>query len=156
MRDIIGRMKDRFKDKAVKFQERTGGKQLYIDLKCEDIPLAVKFLFTEMGCRFITATAIDTPPAIEILYHFSNDSGGEMINLRAIITDKKKPRIESITPIIKGAEWIEREMWEMLGINFTGHPNLTHLLLIDEWPEGDYPLRHDKAHGHGHEHKEAV
>jgi NADH:ubiquinone oxidoreductase subunit C len=34
-------------------------------------------------------------------------------------------------------------MWEMLGINFSGHPNLKRLLLADDWPEGKYPLRQD-------------
>ena len=39
------------------------------------------------------------------------------------------------------AEWIEREIWEMLGINFKGHPNLKRLLLAEDWPEDKYPLR---------------
>ncbi|MDI6641206.1 MAG: NADH-quinone oxidoreductase subunit C [Elusimicrobiota bacterium] len=46
-----------------------------------------------------------------------------------------------MTPIIKGAEWIEREIWEMLGINFKNHPNLKRLLLATDFPEGIYPLR---------------
>jgi NADH-quinone oxidoreductase subunit C len=60
-----------------------------------------------------------------------------------MIEDRAQPEIDSITPIFPGAEWIEREMWEMLGINFSGHPNLKRLLLADDWPEGKYPLRQD-------------
>jgi len=44
---------------------------------------------------------------------------------------------------MKCAEWIEREIHEMFGVNFKGHPNLKHLLLKDDWPEGNYPLRRD-------------
>ncbi len=72
---------------------------------------------------------------------------------RVMLEDKKNPQIDSITPIIQGAEWIEREMWELLGINFVGHPNLVHLLLMDDWPEGKFPLRHDHKHEHEDEDK---
>jgi len=81
--------------------------------------------------------------AIEILYHFSHDSTGLMLSVRAAIADKEKPAIGSLTSVIKGISWIEREIHELLGVDFTGHPNLKHLLLTDDWPQGDYPLRHD-------------
>jgi NADH-quinone oxidoreductase subunit C len=45
------------------------------------------------------------------------------------------------------AEWIEREMWELLGIKFLGHPDLRHLLLSDDWPEDNFPLRRNHAAG---------
>jgi len=76
------------------------------------------------------------------LYHFSFDNLSLIISFRVKL-DKDNPSIDSITPIIKGAEWIEREMYELLGINFVGHPNLKRLLLPDEWPQGVHPLRTD-------------
>ena len=88
------------------------------------------------------ATAQDTPQGLEILYHFSFDQTGQVISVRVLITDKKNPQIDSIAVLFKGAEWIEQEMWELLGINFIGHPNLKRLLLAEEWPEGKFPLRH--------------
>ena len=51
--------------------------------------------------------------------------------------------LDSIAPFCRAAEWIEREMWELLGIRFRNHPDLRHLLLDDDWPEGQYPLRRD-------------
>ena len=80
----------------------------------------------------------------EILYHFSNDPAGEIYSVRVLLEDKLKPEIQSITPIFPGAEWIEREIWEMFGINFPGHLNLKRLLLADDWPQGEYPLRNKK------------
>ena len=50
---------------------------------------------------------------------------------------------ELITPLIPGAEWIEREMHDILGITFRNHPNMRRLILSDDWPEGVYPLRKD-------------
>jgi len=143
MEDIVGRIKDNFADKLLKIEERSLHR-IYIDFKPQDILGLAKFVFGDLGCRLITASGIDTPSGIEILYHFSYDAEGKVISLRTIIADKKSPEINSITPIIRGAEWIEREMWELLGIKFKGHPNLKHLLLIDDWPEGDYPLREKK------------
>jgi Ni,Fe-hydrogenase III component G len=142
MEDVVGRIKENFSEKILKFQEKST-RRIYIDFKPEDIPVIVKFVFKDLGCRFATATGIDTVSGIQILYHFSYDPTGKIITLRTLIMDKKHPTIESITPIIRGAEWIEREIWELLGVNFIGHPNLKHLLLIDDWPEGKYPLRHE-------------
>jgi Ni,Fe-hydrogenase III component G len=143
MKNIVINIKERFSDKIIKIEQKSE-RRVYIDFKPADMPGAVKFLFEGLGLRFATATGIDTPLGIEILYHFSLDKTGEIVTLRAVIHDKKKPQIESISKIITGAEWIEREIWEMLGVNFIGHPNLKRLLLADEWPEGKYPLRKEK------------
>jgi Ni,Fe-hydrogenase III component G len=143
MRDVVLEIKDRFAHKILRFEEKSS-LRIYIEFNPQDIPEMVKFIFGDLGCRFAIATGIDTPSGIEMLYHFSQDSTGKMITLRTIITDKKHPQIESITPIIRGAEWIEREIWEMLGVNFVGHPNLKHLLLVEDWPEGKHPLRHQQ------------
>lgn len=143
MADPAAKIQKIFPDKIIKLEEPSGHR-VYVDLKPEDITAVAEFMFRDAACRFITATALELPSAIEILYHFSDDKGKKTISLRTQLVDKQHPKIQSITPIIRGAEWIEREMWEMLGIEFTGHPNLKHLLLIDDWPEGKYPLRHDQ------------
>ncbi len=139
--DIVETLKEKFPGKILKLQEKSK-RRIYCDCKPEDIPALVQCMFQELECRFVTTTGIDTPAGIEMLYHFSDDRAGKIISLRALITDKKRPEIASITPLITGAEWIEREIWELLGVRFKGHPNLKHLLLIDEWPEGEFPLRH--------------
>ena len=142
MEDIAKAIGERFADKILKNEEKSL-RRIYLDIDPGDVSVAAKFLFRDLRCRFVTATGIDTPSGIEILYHFSHDPTGKVISLRTLIADKKRPQIESIAAIITGAEWIEREMWEMLGIKFKGHPNLKRLLLADEWPEGKYPLRHE-------------
>jgi len=140
MIDVLQEIKEHFQDKVLTCDERSS-RRIYLDFKPEDIPSAVKVIFGELKCRFCTASGIDTPQGIEILYHFSQDASGKIISLRTLIADKKHPEIGSIASLFPAAEWIEREIWELLGVNFKGHPNLKHLLLIDEWPEGKYPLR---------------
>ena len=139
--EILARIKDEFSKKILKVFEKSR-RRIYIDFDSKDIPQVVSFLFREMGGRLATATGIDARKNIEILYHFSFDSSGTIVSLRTLV-DKKNPEIESITPIIKGAEWIEREIQELLGVNFRNHPNLKRLLLFEDWPEGKYPLRRE-------------
>ena len=52
--------------------------------------------------------------------------------------------LESIAEMCPAAEWIEREIWELLGVQFEGHPDMRHLLLDDSWPEGNFPLRKEE------------
>ena len=55
----------------------------------------------------------------------------------------KKPELSlpTMTDFMPAANWIEREIHELLGVNFVGHPRLDKLLLPDDWQEGIYPLR---------------
>ncbi|MDD5155294.1 MAG: NADH-quinone oxidoreductase subunit C [Candidatus Omnitrophica bacterium] len=136
--------KDRIREglgKKIADWEEKNPRRIYFTLDKEDIFGAVEFLFRQMGLRFAIASGMQTPEGFEILYHFCDDSSGIIYSARVLIQDGKNPAVKSITPIFPGAEWIEREMWEMLGINFIGHPNLKRLLLSDDWPQGQYPLR---------------
>ena len=93
-----------------------------------------------MKLRFIIASALDTKRGFEIFYHFSNDSTGLVVNLHVILS-KQKPEVESLTAMFEAANWIEREMHELFGINFLNHPNLEKLISEGNWAEGVYPYR---------------
>lgn len=134
-------IKEKLKDKIINWYQHSP-RRIYISIKPQDLREVTSFLFKDLGLRFAIASGCDTPGGLEILYHFSFDKTGEIISVRVLLEDKKNPQIDSLAPIFPAAEWIEREIWEMLGINFIGHPNLKRLLLAEEWPEGKYPLRH--------------
>jgi len=138
---ILAKIKEKFSWQILNIFEKSL-RRVYIDLKPENIKEIVEFIFRRLRARFVIVSAVDTRNAIEILYHFSFDSVGKIVTLRTKI-DKENPEIESITPIIKGAEWIEREIYELLGVRFKNHPNLKRLLLAENWPEGKYPLRRE-------------
>lgn len=137
-------MRDKIKDglgNKIKVWDERSARRIYFTVEPNDVYKSVEFIFKGLGLRFSTASGIDLPEGFEMLYHFSFDKAGEVYSLRALIKDKKRPEIDSIAPIFRGAEWVEREIWEMLGINFKGHPNLKRLLLAEDWPEGEFPLR---------------
>ena len=117
--------------------------RIYLSCESENSFRINKFLFEEVGARFVIATAIDCEQYFEILYHYSYDQTGCVINVKCFIRDHDHPQVESITPFIPGAEWIEREMHDLEGIEFKNHPCMERLLLADDWPEGVYPLRKD-------------
>jgi len=137
---MIDKLKEKLKDiiKDIKIHNE---KKIYLTIDKNDLKKAVNIIFNEMGARFQTVSGIENFNNFELLYHFSFDKeGGIIVSLRTF-TEKEKPEIESLTGLIPGIAWIEREIWELLGINFVGHPNLKHFLLREDWEENYYPLR---------------
>ncbi len=108
----------------------------------ENIVETTRILFKDLGMRFVIATGTDTPRGIDILYHFSPDRHNMLVNVRVLIP-KDDCVIDSITPVVTGAAWIETEIHEMLGVSFRNHPGPERLLLPDDWPDDLHPLRRD-------------
>ena len=93
--------------------------------------------------RLSTVTAVDRYPAeprFEIVYHLQSIAGKQRLRLKARVTSESG-EIESVTSIYRGADWYEREVFDLFGVRFLNHPNLTRILMPDDW-EG-YPLRKD-------------
>ena len=143
---LLKNIKERFKDDIIDFYDKSP-KRVYIEIKPESLVKAATYIFKDLEARFNTASGVDTQANIEILYHFSieyqdPDFLNMIISLRVKL-DRNKPATASLAPVFNGANWIERELHDILGINFEGHPDLKKLLLPDEWPDGVYPLRKD-------------
>ncbi|MFC1650433.1 NADH-quinone oxidoreductase subunit C, partial [Candidatus Latescibacterota bacterium] len=107
-----------------------------------DIPGICRYMYEELGGRLAIASGIDSRSGIEILYHFMFPKDHQMISVKTKI-DKPSPEIESIGAFYPAANWIEREIYDILGVVFTNHPDPRRILMADDWPEGDYPLRRD-------------
>lgn len=110
------------------------------DIKSESIIKIAEYLFNTLQLRFIIASAYHTKEGIEILYHFSDDESGNIINIHVVLP-VENPEIESLANMIPGANWIEREMHEILGITFKNHPEPEKLISEGNWAEGVYPYR---------------
>ena len=80
-----------------------------------------------------------------VVTHLYSVSRRHHINLRAVAPGgRDEPRLPSLTGVYRGANWHEREAWDMMGIRFDGHPNLVRILMPDDWDghpqRKDYPL----------------
>ncbi|MCF8336056.1 MAG: NADH-quinone oxidoreductase subunit C [Bacteroidales bacterium] len=115
-------------------------KRVTVDIKPAAILKVSGHLFNELELRFIIASAFHTKKGFEILYHFSDDTEGNIINIHVILPEEK-PEVESLANMLSGANWIEREMSELLGITFLNHPEPEKLISEGNWAEGVYPYR---------------
>jgi NADH-quinone oxidoreductase subunit C len=75
-----------------------------------------------------------------VIYHFFSLSLKHRLRL-VVPLQEEDPEIDSLTPLWKAADWLEREVWDMFGIRFRGHPNLKRILMYDEFV--GHPLRKD-------------
>jgi NADH-quinone oxidoreductase subunit C len=92
---------------------------------------------------FEDMTAVDWYPAVprfQLSYHLLSLGYKERIRLRAMV-DEAHPTVESITPVWAGANYYEREVFDLFGINFQGHPDMRRIMMPDDWV--GHPLRKD-------------
>lgn len=127
---------------AATFEE--GGEWLTINIEPKDwLPLAQQFrnddslYFDYLFCL----TCIDWKTHLTMVYHLSSVKHRHNIVIKSKL-DRSNPEIETISHIWKTAEFHEREVYEMFGVNFLNHPDLRLLILPDGW-DGKNPLRKD-------------
>ena len=79
-------------------------------------------------------------PRFEVVYQFHATKRNERIRLRVQL-DARNPELATVSDLYPVADWLEREVWDMFGIKFTGHPNLKRILMYE--PFEGHPLRRD-------------
>jgi Ni,Fe-hydrogenase III component G len=136
---VVDEIRSGLGDRVISLEVRSP-RRVYIELKPEHLVAAARYLFSDLGARYAIASGMQTETGFEVLHHFAFDAAHMVVSLR-VKTDSANPELDSLAPFIKGAEFIEREMHDLLGIEFRGHPNLSRLILPDDWPEGVFPLR---------------
>jgi len=106
--------------------------------------------------RLSAITAVDwypMEPRFEVVYFLhSMERRGERVRLKCRLHGDK-PEVESVTSLWVGANWYERETFDLFGIRFLNHPNLTRIMMPDDWD--GHPLRRDfPVHGHKYSYKD--
>ncbi len=92
----------------------------------------------------------DADDRFGLVYILTNTRTNETITLRAFVNDPD-PSVPSVVPLWPGANWLEREVWDMFGIGFEGHPDLRRILMPEEFTA--HPLRKDyPLQGRGERH----
>lgn len=91
----------------------------------------------------VTAVEFRDPELpIEVVWHLRSLSFRRFLRLKALLDKTQALAVPSVWPVHKGADWMERECYDMFGIRFEGHPDLRRILMWESYREG-YPLRKD-------------
>ncbi len=141
MAQVMDALKENLGDKIIDI-EKVRDNRIYMKIAPEDVLEVIQYLFFDYKCKFVTATGLDTREGIEIIYHLAKEECKMLINVKILIPYPELS-INSVGKNIPAFRWIEREIHEMLGVEFKGHPDQRRLLLADSFPKGKYPLRKD-------------
>ncbi|HEX5503365.1 MAG TPA: NADH-quinone oxidoreductase subunit C [Thermomicrobiales bacterium] len=142
---VVARIRERFPDAVEEVTAFRG--QLTIRIRNEDIQPVCSFLRDEPELRFdmiadlcgVDMLKLREIPRFDVVYQLYSVPHNQTLRLKAALDEWGS--IASVTPVWPGANWLERETFDMFGIVFDGHPDLTRILLPDDWHE--WPLRKD-------------
>ena len=115
-------------------------------VRVDFLPIIVDFLKSDPRLQFdvlIDITAVDyleRKPRFDVVYHLLSLPFNRRLRLKVPVEDGEQ-NLRSLTPWWGSANWLEREVWDMFGIRFTGHPDLKRILMYEEFQ--GHPLRKD-------------
>ncbi|MFH5804170.1 NADH-quinone oxidoreductase subunit C [Alienimonas sp. DA493] len=152
--DLHAALRDRFGDAVRELHEATDP---WIEIAADAVPDVLTFLRDEHRLRHLNdLTAVDFAPRpgdkgkyegeprLEVVYRLSDFPLTQSHTLKVVLprgTNDDLPEVPSASGIFPIAEWHERETFDLLGVRFTGHPNLCRILTSDDWV--GHPLRKD-------------
>lgn len=137
---LIDKITDRWKDQVGEITN-PAPRRLFVRVEVARLLDFIGWLNQEEGFTHLsTISGVDLGQSFELLYHFANDF--TCLTVRTEIP-RDNPVLPSICSIIPGAILYERELQDMFGIKVEGLPDPRPLLLPDDWPAGNYPLRKD-------------
>jgi len=118
--------------------------ELTLVVRAERIGEVSEFLKAKRGYRFLSdVTAVDwypSEPRFEVVYHLFCHERKERLRLKCRLGGEH-PEIASVVGVWSAANWYEREVFDLFGIRFAGHPHLRRILMPEEWQ--GHPLRKD-------------
>jgi NADH-quinone oxidoreductase subunit C len=143
--EVKKRIAEKFGAK-VKIADR-GPKRVYVYAENEIWTDLARFLFNDLGARYDTGCAVDDREGVEVMFFFPFDKEHYFVTIKTFAA-KPNPTLNSISPFIPGAKWIEREMFEMYEVTFRNHPDPRPLLRADTRPADYYPAKREVKDGH--------
>jgi len=137
---LVGELNQKLGNCAEIFEDNTNQS---IKVKPEKIAEVMKELRDNPKYDFkalMNLSSVDYPENFTVVYHLNSISYYHKLTVKVEL-DKAKPEVQSITSVWTAADVQEREAYDLMGIIFTGHPNLKRILLADDWV--GHPLRKD-------------
>ena len=148
--ELGAQLRTQFGDAVGPLSETKGDR--FVVVAGEKIVDVCRFLKSTTGLEFDYCqdiTAIDWPARkiIEVVYHLYSFVHRHGLVVKAE-TDRERPSIATVEGVWKAATWLEREIYDLFGVNFEGHSDLRRILLPDDWV--GYPLRKDYQEAGGY------
>jgi len=138
--DVTSALKDKFPQAT----PRPSLDHPAVNLPAGDVVAALRYLRDEQAFdMLVDLTAIDwaegVSPRFTVVYHLLSTTRHDYIRVATDCPNDAEPAVESVVSLWAGANWHERETYDMFGITFTGHPDLRRILMWDGYPH--FPLR---------------
>ena len=144
LEDLIEHIADQFSDCVLSSDIEKG--EAVIEIDCLSIDRFLQFLKEDSECNFeqlMDITAVDYPARgehrFEVVYNLLSLSNNQRIRIKAKASEDVA--VPSVTPIYSAANWFEREVWDLFGIKFDGHPD--HRRIVTDYGFEGHPLRKD-------------
>ena len=153
--EIVGKLKQRFGEGTFTTSQFRDNFRVHVD-----VPKSYDFLaYLKTDCGFDMLVELgaadylrypDAKDRYGVWYCLLNVTTGQRLIVKTFANDPQ-PKLKSVFPLWKGADWMEREVYDMYGVVFEGHPDLRRILMPDEFAA--YPLRKDyPLRGRGERH----
>ena len=146
MNPSADRIRDRFASSFVRAEVTWGETTVFV--RPESVYDIVRYLHDDASEQYdylsdVTAVEYrDLELPLQVVWHLRSLPYRRFLRLKAEIPKGAPLRVPSVMPIYSGADWLERECFDMFGIQFDGHPDLRRILMWEQYAEG-YPLRKD-------------
>lgn len=141
--EIIQNLTNKFSQRIVESNSEI--LEPFIRIAPQDIPEVIGYLKSESTLKMEYLNLISgvdwlKENKMEVVYHLSSMTHHHKIVIKTYV-DRNEPKVPSIVSLYGGANWHEREVYDLMGIKFEGHPDLRRILLPDDWM--GHPLRKD-------------
>jgi len=138
-REIYERLVEEFPEASLGYLEE---KDPAISVEADDLFEVARHLKEKEGYDYLSAvTGVDYPDRFEVIYHLYSMREKKRVVVLKVSACKEDPEVPSLAPLWPGANFQEREVYDLMGVRFAGHPNLKRILLWEGY-EG-HPLRKD-------------
>ncbi|MFX1284396.1 MAG: NADH-quinone oxidoreductase subunit C [Promethearchaeota archaeon] len=137
----LKQLKERF-DTKLSIAEISESHRIRLQIPVDDLVDIMRYIASELKFTSLEAiSGVDYETYFEVVYHIDRwDGDPTVLQVHVKVSDRENPAIPTITPIWESANWHERELFDLFGINIKNHPNLKRLLLPEEWD--DYEHKH--------------
>ena len=142
----LKQLREEFGD-AIQRADCPSDRRLFLFVDPLDVKRVCRHIFRELDARYVISIGVDDRPfsgKFLVAHDFAFDKDHLLCSVLTYLPPDN-PRIDSISDVVPAANWAEREIRDLIGVEPVGHPYPKRLVLPDGWPDGVHPLRRDFA-----------